>query len=76
MRNLQDTFYPCKRVSTRFKTPRSPVFLNNYEQNKTKNFQHTFVDIEKSQRKETVLEFVLIEVFISLNKRPDFWKSI
>ena len=82
MRNFQDTFYACKRVSTLFKKPSSPVFLNNYEQNKIKNFLHTFVDItyetacEKNQRKETLLELILLEVFISLSKRPDFWKPL
>ena len=40
----------------------SPVFLDNYKQNKT--------------RKETLLELELIEIFVSSNKRPDFWKSL
>ena len=51
--------------------------------NKTnKKFLHTFVDIaketacEKFQRKETLLELELLEVFVSLKKRPDFWKSL
>ena len=57
-------------------------FLNNYVQNKTKKILHTFVDnaketaCEKIQRKETLLELELLEVFVSLNKRPDFWKSL
>ena len=74
MRNCQDTFYSCRRVSTCFKKPCSPVFLNNYKQNKTKTLLHTFVDIaketacEKNQRKDTLPELVLTEVFISLNK--------
>ena len=81
MRNFQDTLDTCKRVSTRFKKPYSSVFLDNYEQNKTKKILHTFVDIakettcEKNQRKETLLELEVLEVFVSLNKRPDFWKS-
>ena len=60
MRNFQDTLYACKQMSTRFKKPYSPVFLDNYEQNKTKKFLHTFVDIaketacEKIQRNETL----------------------
>ena len=68
----------CLHVST----PCSPVFLDNYKQNKTKKFLHTFVDIadetacEKIQRKETLLELEFLEVFVSLNKRPDFWKSL
>ena len=81
MRNFQDTSYACKRMSTLLKKPSSPVFLNNYVQNKTKNFLHTFADIaketacEKNSRKET-LELVLLEVFISLSKRQHFWKPM
>ena len=69
----------CLQVS---KKQCSPVFLDNYEQNKTKNFLHSFVDIaketacEKIQRKETLLELKLLELFVNLNKRPDFWKSL
>ena len=61
-------------MSTRFKKPCSPVFLDSYKQNKTKNFPHTFVDIakeaacEKNYRKESLLELELLEVFVSLNK--------
>ena len=64
------------------KKPYSPIFLDNCERNKTKNFFHTFVDIakettcEKIQRKETLLELKLLEVFVSLNKRRDSWKSL
>ena len=47
MSNFQDTLYACKRVSTSFKTPCSPVFLDNYEQNKTKKCLQTLVDIAK-----------------------------
>ena len=78
MRNFQDTFYAWKRVSTRFKKPCSPVFLNNYKQNKTKDFQHTFADTaketacEKNRRKETLY----LDVVINLNKRPDLWKPL
>ena len=74
MKSFQDTFYACRRVSTSFKEPCSPVFLNNYEQTKTKNFLHTFEDIakdtvsEKNLREQTRLELVFLEVFISLNK--------
>ena len=81
MKSFQDTFYVCRRVSTSFKEPCSPVFLNNYEQTKTKNFLHTFEDIakdtvsEKNQREQTRLELVFLEVFSSLNKWVDFWKS-
>ena len=81
MRNFQDTLHACKHVSTCFKKTFSPIFLGNYEQNKTK-FLHTFVDIaketacEKTPRKETLLELELLEVFVGLNKRPDFWKSL
>ena len=81
MRNFRDTLYACMRVPTRFKKPCSPVFLNNYEQSKTTNFLHTFADIaeettcEKIQRKKTLLELLLLEVFIDLKNRPDFWKS-
>ena len=73
MRNFQDTLYVCKRVSTRFKKPCSPIFLDNYEQ-KTKTFMHTFADIakktacDKIQRKETLLELELLEVLVSLKK--------
>ena len=68
MRNVQGTFYG---VSTPFKKPCSPVFLDIYEQNKTKLFLHTFVDIaketacKKSHRKENLLELELLEVFVS-----------
>ena len=69
-------------MSTRFQKPCSPVFLDNYEQNETKKFLHTFADIaketacEKIHRKEILLELELLEVFVSLNKRLDFWKSL
>ena len=69
----------CLHVS---KKPCSPVFLDNCEQNKTKNFLHTFADIAKEtaheniERKETLLELKLLEVFVGLNKRPNFWKSL
>ena len=82
MRNFQYTVYACQQLSTRYKKTYSPVFLDNYKQNKTKKFPHTFVDIAKEnackkiQRKETLLELELLEVFVSLNKRPDFWKSL
>ena len=82
MRKFQDTLYACKRVSKQFKKPCSPIFLDNYEQNETKKLLHTFVDIAKEavceqiQTKETLLELELLEVFVSLNKRPDFWKSL
>ena len=82
MRNFQDTLYACEPVSTRFKKPCFPIFLDNYEQNKTKQNLPIFVDIaeetacEKIQRKETLLELEVVEVFVSLNKRPDFWKSL
>ena len=72
--NSLDTFYACRQVFTCFKKPCSPVFLNNYKQNKTKTLLHTFLDIaketacEKNQRKDTLPELVLTEVFISLNK--------
>ena len=65
MTNFQDILYESKRVSTRFKKPWSPVFLNNYQQKKTKKILHTFADIaketacEKNQRKETLLELEL-----------------
>ena len=78
MRNFQDTLCAFKRVSTRFKKPCSPVFLDNYEQNKTKKFLHTFVDIaketvcEKIQRKETLLKLELLEFFLSLNQKTGF----
>ena len=61
MRDFQDALYASKRVSTRFKKPCSPVFLDNCEQKKRKQILHTFVvDIaketmcEKNQRKETL----------------------
>ena len=78
MRNFQDSDYTCKRVSTRFTKPCSPVFLDNYEQNKTKKILPTFVDIakenvrEKIQRKETLLELKLLEVFVSLKQKTRF----
>ena len=56
--------------------------LDNYKQNKTKKFLHTFEDIakksacEKIRRKETLLELELLEVLVSLNKRTDFLKSL
>ena len=49
---------------------------------KTKQILPIFVDIaeetacEKIQRKKTLLELEVVEVFVSLNKRPDFWKSL
>ena len=61
MRNVQDTLYACERVSTRFKNSCSPIFLDSYEQNKTKKILQTFVDIgkdteyEKIQKKKTLL---------------------
>ena len=82
MRNFEDKFCACKRVPTLFKKPCSPVFLNNYKQNKMKNFLHTFLDIpketayEKNLRIVTLLELVLLEVFISLDNQPNFWKSL
>ena len=60
------SLYACNEVSTRFKKPCSPAFLDNYEQNKTKEFLHIFVDIakvtacKKNQRKETLLELKLL----------------
>ena len=78
MRNFQDTLYGCKWVSARFKKPCSPAFLANYEQNKTKKFLHTFVNIaketvcEKIQRKETLLKLELLEFFLSLNQKTGF----
>ena len=69
-------------MSTCFKKLFSPVFIDNYEQHKAKRFLHSFVDIaketacEKNQRKEARLPLELLEVFASLNKRPDFWKSL
>ena len=77
MRNFQDSDYTCKRVSTRFTKPCSPVFLDNYEQNKTKKILPTFVDIAKEnvreiQRKETLLELKLLEVFVSLKQKTRF----
>ena len=59
-----------------------PQFFFKYEQNKAKKSLHTFVDIakesacEKIQRKEARLELELLEVFVSLNKRPDFCRSL
>ena len=56
----QDTLYEL-----RFKKPCFPIFLDNYEQTKTKKLFHTFVDIpketacEKIQGKETPLELEL-----------------
>ena len=82
MRNFQGTLYACKRVSTRFKKPYSPIFLDNYYQSKTKKFLHTFVEIdketacEKIQRKEALFELELLEIFVSLNKGLDFRKSL
>ena len=55
-----DTLY-----GLRFKKPRSQIFLDNYEQTKTKKIFDIFVDIpretvcEKNQRKETPLELEL-----------------
>ena len=49
MRNFQNTLDACKQVSTRFKKTGSPIFLDNYEQNKTKKFLHTLVDIAKEK---------------------------
>ena len=55
-----DTLY-----GLRFKKPRSQIFLDNYEQTKTKKIFDIFVDIpretvcEKNQRKETLLELEL-----------------
>ena len=46
MRNYENIPYECKRVSTRFNKPCSPVFLDNYKQNKTKKILHTLVDID------------------------------
>ena len=63
--NSLDTFYACRQVFTCFKKPCSPVFLNNYKQNKTKTLLHAFVDItketacQKNQRKDTLPELVL-----------------
>ena len=42
IRNLHDIFYACKRVSTRFKKPCSPVFLDNYEKKKNKKVSAHF----------------------------------
>ena len=47
-----------------FQKPCSPVFLDNYEQNKPKKFLHTFVDIAK----ETVCEKIQREETLSLDK--------
>ena len=54
MRNFQDTLCACKRVFARFKKPCSPVFLDNYEQKKTKKFLHTFADIAKETTCEKI----------------------
>ena len=69
-------------MSTSFKKPCSLVFLGNYKQNKTKKCMYTFTSLaketacEKKLEKATLLELELLEVFVSLNKRPDFWKSL
>ena len=63
MRNFQDTLYACKQVSTRFKKLCSPVFLDNYKQNKTK-FLHTFVDM---LRKQCVKKFRERKLYLSWN---------
>ena len=47
MSNFQNALYACKPVSTRFKEPCSPVFLDNYEKNKTKKILQTLVDVAK-----------------------------
>ena len=58
------------------------VFLDKYKKDKTKQILHTFVDIaketacEKIQRQDSLLELELLEVLVSLNKMPDFWKSL
>ena len=64
-----------------FIKPCSLIFLDTYEQNKTKKILHTILDIAKEitygkiQRKGTLHELELQEVFVGLNKRPDLWKS-
>ena len=64
-------------MPTRFKKPSSPVFLDNYKQNK-KKILHTSADIaketmsEKIQKKETLFQLELLDVFVSLNKEQDF----
>ena len=53
-------------------------FLITTNKKKTKKFLRTFVRrrrVKKNQRKETLLELELIEVFVSLNKRPDFLQN-
>ena len=51
-------------------------------QTKQNKFGTCFVDIAKEatceqiQINETLLELVLLEVYVSLKKRPDFWKSL
>ena len=53
-------------------------FLITTNKTKQKNFCTLFVDIPKEaeceiiQRKETLLELELLDVFVSLNKEPDF----
>ena len=82
MRNFQDALYACNQVSATFKKSCSPVSLDTYEQNKTKSFLDTLVDISKEtaceeiQSKETLLELELPKVLVSLNKRSDFWKYL
>ena len=57
-------------------------FLITTNKRKTKKILHTFVDIaketacEKIQKKETLLELEPLEVFVSLHKKLDFWKSL
>ena len=57
-------------------------FLITTNKIKRKNFCTLLVGIaketawEKIQRKETLLELELLEVFVSLNKRPYFCKSL
>ena len=57
-----------------FIKPCSLIFLDTYEQNKTKKILHTFLDIAKEitcgkiQRKGTLLELEVLEVYVSLNK--------
>ena len=57
-------------------------FLITPNKKKNKTNLHTFVDIaketvcEKNKRKETVLQLELVEVFVRVNKRLDFWKSL
>ena len=64
MRNFQDALYACKGVSKRFKKPCSPVFLENYEQNKTIKYMRTFVDIAKETR---VKKFRERKLYLSWN---------